>query len=146
MHHARHAAGRGEQAHAGGKRGDIAAREPLGARGALFVEIRLAHRAVDALEFFGGKVARPIRPARLAAFAHAHHEPDGAARPKGHEDRATDADGIRLGRPRRTRKAARAVGVEIGIQKQFPEQPRFGDCIGVGRVEGLRGDVQDDGC
>ena len=62
VHHARHAARRREQAHARRQRRDIAFGKPLGAGGALFIEIRLADGALDGLELARVDALRPLRP------------------------------------------------------------------------------------
>ena len=116
-HHARHAAGRREQAHARRQRRDVAFREPLRARSPLLVEVRAAHRAHDALELGRVETCGPIA---FGALLDADDEADGLPRPERHEHGAADLD----------RLVARF----------------FRDGVGVRRVERLRGYVQDDGC
>ncbi len=116
-HHARHAAGRREQAHARRQRRDVAFREPLRARSPLLVEVRAAHRAHDALELGRVETCGPIA---FGALLDADDEADGLPRPERHEHGAADLD----------RLVARF----------------FRDGVGIRRVERLRGYVQDDGC
>ena len=115
------AAGRREEPHARRQRGDVALREPLGARRALLVEVRAAHRPDDRLD------ARRIDAELLRlALLQADDEPDGAPRAERNQDRASHLDGVFGG--------------------VFDRSLRLGrDGIGVGSVERLRGDVQNDG-
>ena len=90
-HHARHSAGRGEQANAGRERGDVALREPSRARGAFLVEVRRAHRALDVLQLCRVEAAGDLL---AIAIEELHDEADCLAVAEGHDHRATDLDGV----------------------------------------------------
>ena len=138
MHHARHAARRREQAHASRQRRDIAFGKPLGAGGALFIEIRLADGALDGLELARVDALRPLRPAGLSIFADRHHEAHGAPVTERHQHSAAHRNGEVAPK--------RAV---IAVARAFAcggEQPLFRDCIGIRRIERLRRYVQDYRC
>ena len=152
-HHARNAAGRREQAHARRERRQVAFGEPLRARGAFLVEVRLGQRAHDGLEpaqvdagmrtagaragvlvlgaeavmrfmrRFLGVRAWPFRR-RGARLFERHHETHRLPVPERHQHGAAHQDG-QLGRLR-----LRVFGHEVGVR----------------RVERLRGDVQYDRC
>ena len=138
VHHARHAARRREQAHTCRQRRDIALGEPQGARSALFVEVRLADGALDCLELARIDALRPLRPAGLPIFAKRHHEAHGAPVTERHQHRTTHRDGEIA--------PERAVVAITGAFACGGEQPLLGDCIGIRRIERLRGYVQDHRC
>ena len=138
MHHARHAARRREQAHARRQRRDIAFGKPLGAAGALFIEVRLTDGALDGLELARVDALRPLRPAGLPIFADRHHEAHGAPVTERHQHSAAHRNGEVAPK--------RAV---IAVARAFAcggEQPLFRDCIGIRRIERLRRYVQDHRC
>ena len=138
VHHARHAARRREQAHARRQRRDIAFGKPLGAGGALFIEIRLADGALDGLELARVDALRPLRPAGLPVFADRHHEAHGAPVTERHQHRATHRNGEVASK--------RAI---VTVARAFAcggEQPLFRDRIGIRRIERLRRYVQDHRC
>ena len=118
-HHARYTARRCEQAHACRKRRDVAAREPLRAGGALLVEIRMAHGALDVLELGGVK---PAGDGIGLAFEKLDHEADHLPPAQGDNDRT-----------------AHAYVVIAWFDL-------FRHAIRIGRVERLRGDVEYDRC
>ena len=88
VRHARHAARRREQAHARRQRRNVALGQPLGAGGALFIEIRLADGALNGLELARVDALRPLRPAGLPIFADRHHEAHGAPVTERHQHSA----------------------------------------------------------
>ena len=138
VHHARHAARRREQAHARRQRRDVALGQPLGAGGALFIEVRLADGALDGLELARVDALRPLRPAGLPIFADRHHEAHGTPVPERHQHSAAHRNGEVAPK--------RAV---VAITRAFAcggEQPLFRDCIGIRRIERLRRYVQNHRC
>ena len=118
-HHARHAPRRREQAHARRQGRDVALREPTRARRALLVEVRAAHRAHDALELGG---VDPVKPVALVVLRQLDDEAHRAPPAERDEHGAAHLDG---------RVALAAV---------------LGHGVGIGRVERLRGYVEDDRC
>ena len=88
VHHARHAARRREQVHTRRQRRNVALGQPLGAGGALFIEIRLADGALNGLELARVDALRPLRPAGLPIFADRHHEAHGAPVTERHQHSA----------------------------------------------------------